>query len=324
MRNKIGIKSMIKKQIHDESLKEQLRSRANDKLFNFLLDNGNIRGAVLNGTRMVNEMRANHDLGILETLVLGHAFLGGALISCNLKGNDRIVLEIDCSGPIKGLTVETNAFGEVRGYLKNIPIPIEKPLEDFNLSPFFGAGFLSVTKYLKDAKQPFSGQVTLQYGSIAKDLSYYFLTSEQIPTSMNLSVQFNTKGKVTGAGGLFLQVMPGAKEKTIQGLEPLIQNLPSIGKDFSEKRRPEDLICKSFEDFSPNIIGSYRIEFLCHCSKERIYKYFAMFPADELQDILENGPFPVEITCHYCNSKYSYNKREIEKICEEREVYPNR
>ena len=72
---------------------------------------------------MVNEMRANHELGILETLVLGHAYIAAGLMSASLKGNDRLSLQVDCSGPIKGLVAETNAFGEVRGYLKQVPHP---------------------------------------------------------------------------------------------------------------------------------------------------------------------------------------------------------
>ena len=205
---------MIKKKIFGDSLKDQLRASARDKLYSFLLADGDIRGGIVHGTKMINEMRVNHELGILETLVLGHGYLAGSLMGGTLKGNDRLSIQIECSGPIKGLTVETNAFGEVRGFLKNVPIPVDKPLEDFNLSPFFGAGFLTITKYLEDAKQPFSGKVMIEHGSIAKDLVNYYLQSEQIPSSLNLSIQFDKQGSVIGAGGVFLQVMPGAGEKT--------------------------------------------------------------------------------------------------------------
>ena len=111
-----------------------------DCLQTFLLADDTIRGAVLNGSWMINQMRWNHELGILESLVLGHAYLGACLMGAGLKGKDRLCLQVDCSGPVKGLVVEANAAGEVRGFLKNVPIPVEKPLEDFNLSPFFGAG----------------------------------------------------------------------------------------------------------------------------------------------------------------------------------------
>jgi len=199
---------MQKKKPYGDTLKEKLLASAKDRLHKFMLAEGAIRGAIMNGTRMVNEMRTNHELGILETLVLGRAYLGAVLMAADLKSDDRISIKFDCSGPIKGLVVEANAFGEVRGFLKQVPIPLDKPMESFSLSPLFGAGFLSVTKYLEDAKQPFTGQVMLEYGNIAKDLANYYLTSEQVPTAFNLSIKFDTQGRVTGAGGLFLQALP--------------------------------------------------------------------------------------------------------------------
>ena len=153
---------MIKKEPYGETLKDQLKAGAKDRLYNFLLADGAIRCVIIHGTRLVNEMRANHELGILETLVLGRAYLGVGMMSADLKGIDRLSLKIDCSGPIKGLIVEANAFGEVRGYLQHVPIPLTKPMEDFDLSPFLGDGFLEVTKHLKDAKPPFTGKIALK------------------------------------------------------------------------------------------------------------------------------------------------------------------
>ena len=108
-------------------------------------------------------------------------------------------------------------------------------MQDFNLSPFFGAGLLSVTKYLEDAKQPFTGQVELAYGNIAQDLAYYYLTSEQIHTAFNLSIKFDRNGDVTGAGGLFLQAMPQAGERLAAEVEDRILKFPSLGDVFTDE-----------------------------------------------------------------------------------------
>jgi molecular chaperone Hsp33 len=312
---------MIKKKVFGNTLKAQLTAGAKDRLYRFLLADGTIRGALVNGTRMVNEMRWNHELGILETLVLGRAYLGCGLMSANLKGNDRVSLQIECSGPIKGLSVEANAFNEVRGYLKNVPIPIENPMGDFDLSSFFGAGFLTVTRYPEDAKQPFSGKVMLKYGNIAKDLAHYFLVSEQLPTAFNLSIKFDSEGSVSGAGGLFLQAMPGADDKTTAGLENLVLEFPALGVVFAEENDPEALVRDVFSQYSPLLLGSRRIEFMCHCNEDRIRTMLTLLSIEELKDILENGPFPVEIRCHNCNTDYLFNKPEIRAIYGSR--FPN-
>ncbi|MBI5063770.1 MAG: Hsp33 family molecular chaperone HslO, partial [Desulfatitalea sp.] len=218
---------MKKKKIYGDTLKEQLKASNRDRLYHFILARDSIRGVALHATRMVNEMRWNHELGILETLALGHAYMAAALMSAQLKGNDRIRIGVDCSGPIKGLSVEANAFGEVRGYLDRVPIPIAKPLESFDLAPFFGAGFISVTKYLQDAKHPFTGKVMMEYGSLAKDLALYHLKSEQIPTAISLGILFDKEGEVQGAGGLLLQALPGADDDVLSQLEELVRGLPS-------------------------------------------------------------------------------------------------
>ena len=312
---------MIKKKPYGDTLKEQLKAGAKDRLYNFILADGAVRGVIMNGTRMVNEMRSNHGLGILETLVLGRVYLGAGLMSASLKGNDRIAIQFDCSGPIKGLVVEANAFGEVRGYLKNVPIPIDKPMEDFNLSPFFGAGFLSVTKYLEDAKQPFTGQVVLKYGNVAQDLANYYLTSEQIPTAFNLSIKFDRDGLVTGAGGMFLQAMPQAEDAVAASLEKRIIDLPSLGEVFTRKSDPQNLVFENFSAYSPRFLADHRIEFMCHCNQSQVRSLLMLLPIEDLKDIRDNGPFPLEMRCHYCNTAYNFTKDDIRMIYGQR--YPN-
>jgi molecular chaperone Hsp33 len=312
---------MRKKKLFGDTLKEQYRASARDRITAFLLADGALRGAVLNGTRMINEMRTNHELGILETLVLGRAYLGIALMAAGLKGDDRVAMQINCSGPIKGLSVEANAFGEVRGYLKRVPIPIDKPMEDFDLSRFFGAGVLSVTKHLQNAKQPFTGQVELRHGNIAQDLAHYYLTSEQIPTAFNLSIKFDRAGEAIGAGGLFLQALPGAGDGLTAELENSVLSFPSLGSVFSGEQTPEAVVLETFADYAPQILSDHRVEFMCHCSRERLHGLLTLLPIQDLKDLRDNGPFPVQMRCHNCNTAYEFSREEVQEIYGSR--YPN-
>lgn len=302
------------KRIKGMALTDQLEAKKHDRMYTFLLANGNIRGVIMKGTIMVGEMRANHRLGVLETLVLGHAYIAAAMMSVQLKGEDRITLQVDCSGPIKGFVVESNAYNEVRGYLKNVPIPVEKPVEDFNMSPFFGAGFLTVTKTLEDRRQPFSGKVMLEYGNLARDLTNYYMISEQVPSAINLSVQFDNEGNVVGAGGMFLQVMPQAEEREVIELEEMVARFPSIGASFAEGIDPEDLVKDKFGTQSPEFLDHRKAQFYCQCKRERMMDYLAALPDEDLRDIIDKGPFPVEIRCHHCNTYYHIKESEIRDL----------
>ena len=305
---------MIKQKITDNKLNNHLANIESDKIDIFLLNNGTVRGALLHGTKMINQMRVNHNLGILETLALGQAYIGAGLMTSMVKGNDRISFAIECGGPIKGLSVEANADGRVRGYLFANPIPITKPVESFDLSPFFGPGFLSVTKHLESSKQPFTGQVMLQHGRIAKDLANYFLESEQIKTAFVLSVYFDKEGKAMGAGGLFIQALPGAEDIALKLLEKSLNNIPSLGKYFATKGSSKQLIQDTFKDFSPEILADKSISFNCSCNKERFTSFIASMENSDKEDILKNGPFPLITTCHNCGSDYNFSKEELQAI----------
>ncbi len=305
---------MIKKKPYGANAKEQFKASARDKMYRFLLADNTVRGVFIHGTRMINEMRGNFDLGILETYILGHAYLGCALMSANLKGEDRIALSIDGTGPAKGLSVEANACGEVRGFLKKNPIPVKAPLEELTMSPFLGAGMLNVTKTLKGMKQPYTGQVAMEYGTIAQDLAHYCFTSEQTPTVFNLSINFDKEGTVVGAGGLFLQVMPGAEEETDKKIEALMATFPSPGDIAQGGENPEEVIKAVFADLTPNILKSDRVEFFCRCSEKSFTNHLGMLPKKELAAIANEGPFPVELCCYNCNSLYHFSKEEITAI----------
>jgi molecular chaperone Hsp33 len=309
---------MQKKPIPGEDLKDSLKAAARDRLHRFFMADGDVRGALVHGTRLVQEMRNNHDLGLLETLILGHAYMGALLVASSLKGEDRVALKIDCSGPVGGLVAEANACGEVRGYLKKVPIPVAKPLEDFNMSPFFGAGLISLTRYLHDAKQPFTGQVALQHGNIAQDLAHYYLTSEQIPTAFSLSVKFTPEGEVAGAGGLFLQVMPDAADATAAALEEIVYALPSLGEVCADGTDIDQFLQVHFAALNPVLLDKPRVEFFCRCRHEGVARILGMLPIEELKDIRDNGPFPVELRCHYCNTVYPFSREEVQALYRKR------
>ncbi|MCF6291337.1 MAG: Hsp33 family molecular chaperone HslO [Desulfobacterales bacterium] len=305
---------MIKKQPFGNTLKEQLIASSRDRLHSFVLADQSVRGAMVNGVRMINEMRANHELGILETMVLGQAFLAAGLLTASLKGNEAVSIKVDCSGPIKGLVAEANARGEVRGYLKQAVIPVVKPVDPNDLSSFFGAGFLTVTRYLEDAEQPFSGKIALEHGCIAKDLAHYFLISEQLPTIVNLSVRFDQQGEVVGGGGMLLQAMPGADRDMVARLADRADALPSLGLAFVKGSDPESLVREHFSGFGLEFLDDFRIEFYCRCNEKGIQQMLLSLPETDRADILANGPFPLEVRCHNCNSPYQFQREALQKM----------
>lgn len=305
---------MIRKPITDDFLRSHIASLPEDGRDVYLLHDGAVRATVLQGTAVVNQMRANHELGILETLVLGHGYLAGGLLASTVKGDDRVQLTIECGGPIKGIYIESWAIGAVRGYLKEVPIRVDKPLESFDLSPFFGPGFLTVTKLLEGKKTPFTGQVMLQHGSVAKDLAEYFLVSEQTQTVVSLSIQFDREGWAIGAGGLFLQKLPGSDDAHLEELEMICANMPSLGKYLSEGKSGKEFVEEVFASADPRHLEHLPYGFSCPCDRKRFADYLKSLPLEERSAILVEGPFPLELHCFNCGTIYPFEKDELDTL----------
>ena len=214
-----NIALMIKQTITDNELREHIASLAEDGREIFLLEGGKVRLTAVAATEMCNQMRVNHKLGPLETYILGQAYVAGALLQSTIKGNDRIRLEIECGGPVKGISIESWAGGAVRGYLLSNPIKLEKPLTSLDTSLLYGPGFLTITKILEGSKTPFTGQIMLEYGNIAKDLALYYTRSAETPSLFYISIRFDQKGRVWGAGGIFIQALPGCPESLLEELQ---------------------------------------------------------------------------------------------------------
>ncbi len=318
---------MIKKEILDSELVSHLNALHPDEMTVFVMADGLFRGALFHGTRFVNQMRAQFNLGILETMLLAQGCIAAALMIPTMKGKEQLQFRYDTNGPAAGFSVEADSTGFVRGHLLQDNIPVDTPLESWDLSPFFGPGTLTLTRLSEHAKEPHRGTVEIKYKNIAKDLSWFFLQSEQINTAFNISVQFDLKARVIGAGGLFLQSLPsigGKRNKKVSDaffeqkngvyvpsdllidkVEHAFSSSPSLGQWYSEKGNNDDIIFGLFREFKPTLALVRPIMFSCPCTKEKFIQYIKNLGKSELDDIKKTGPDPLEIICHNCGSKYT-------------------
>ncbi len=313
---------MIEQPINDQALLKELEGVEPDGMTVFVAGDGMFRGALYNGTRMVNQMRAQHNLGVLETLVLGQACLCAALMIQTMKGREHLTFRYDTDGPAAGFSVEADSSGYVRGYIFQDRIPIEREISSWDLTDFFGGGVVSITRDKEGAKAPQTGTTEIKFRNIAKDLAWHFAKSEQTNTAFNTGIQFDKQGRVIGAGGLFMQALPATggqkednkveaeaiKDALIQNAERAFGACPSLGQWFSEGQTREPLIKGLFREFDPKIVLERSVVFDCPCSAQGFATSIKRIGASELEDILANDPDPIEVSCKNCGSLYRIPK----------------
>lgn len=315
---------MIKAEINDIELKNNLDSLEADKMRMFMMADGRVRGALFHGSRFVNQIRAQHKLGILETYILGQASMCAALTIPMMKDMEHTVIKYEGSGPADGYSVEADSTGYVRGYLYNDKIPVKQALDNWNLSPFLGPGNITFSRIHKDDKYPQSSTVDVDGDNIAKDFATYFAQSEQINTAFNSSIQFDKEGRVVGAGAMYLQIMPitggtakvGSQvdshqeedfdmEELLTKVENAFKACPSLGLLYSEKEvDSEDIILGLFREFNPVITLKRDIVYDCKCNEDYYLNYIKHLPKEQIEDMKKNGPDPLEIVCRNCGSVY--------------------
>lgn len=304
---------MIKEPILDNELLEHLNSLPDDTREVFLIADGEIRLSAVGTTRMVNQMRANHHTGLLETYILGQGYTAGALLSSEVKGNDRIRLSIECGGPVKGMNIEAWACGAVRGYLQQNPIPLSHSLTSLDTNEIYGPGFLSITKILEGAKAPFTGQIMMEYGHLAQDLALYYQQSQETPSLFSLSLSFDKEGRVWGAGGIFMQALPGCKDNVLDKLQSSSKELSTMGKFLEEGGTVREYVEKEFSSYGVMHLDHAPIGFSCPCNEKNFKHYLKGLPKTEKDEILK-GSFPLVLQCFNCGTEYKFEKSDLETL----------
>ena len=263
---------------------------------------------------LVEKAREIHNTSPVATAALGRLLTAGAMMGSMMKGEkDLLTLQIQCSGPIGGLTVTAKSDGTVKGYVNNPDVMLPPNSKGkLDVAGAVGVGFMDVIKDM-GLKEPYVGQVALQTSEIAEDLTYYFATSEQVPSAVGLGVLMNKDNTVRQAGGFIVQLMPFAEESTIAKLEENVQKITSVTNLLEEGHTPESLLDKVLEGFDVEINEKIPTKFYCNCSRERVEKALISIGRKELNEMIQEGK-PIELNCHFCNHNYEFTVEELKEI----------
>lgn len=275
---------------------------------------GQIRAFAATTKDTVEAARAAHNTSPVATAALGRLLTAGAMMGVMMKGEeDLLTLKIQGDGPIGGLTVTADAKGRVKGYVFNPSVllpPNEKGKLD--VGGALGLGVLSVIKDM-GLKEPYVGQTILVTGEIAEDLTYYFASSEQTPSSVALGVLMNPENTVRQAGGFILQMMPGASEEVIGRLEEKLGEIVSVTAMLDEGKTPERILDDVLGEFGLEIREKIPAQFYCNCTKKRVEKALISIGKKEIQEMIQEGK-PIEINCHFCGRHYVFSVEELKEI----------
>ena len=275
---------------------------------------GLIRAFAATTRDMTEQARIAHNTSPVATAALGRLLTAGAMMGVDMKGEDDILtLKIQGDGPIGGLIVTADSHGRVKGYAFNPQVMLPPNSQGkLDVGGALGVGVLSVIKDI-GLKEPYVGQTILVTGEIAEDLTYYFATSEQVPSSVALGVLMNKDNTVRQSGGFIIQLMPGAPEDMIDRLEAHLKEITSITTLLNVGNTPEMILEHVLGEFGLEINDRVPVKFYCNCTKERVEKALISVGKKDIQEMIDDGK-PIEVNCHFCNKNYEFTVEELQQL----------
>ena len=273
-----------------------------------------IRAFVADTRQLVQSAFEHHHTMPVASAALGRTLTAAAMMGATLKSEgDVLTIQITGDGPLGKVTVTADSHSMVKGFVSNPSLDIPpKPNGKLDVSGGIGNGTLTVIKDM-GLKEPYVGTVPLQTGEIAEDITYYFVASEQVPSSVGLGVLVDKDYSIRRAGGFMIQLMPFAEEDTISRLEKNLSQIQSVTQLFEAGLTPEDILEKLLEGLEPKILDTITPEFTCDCSKEKVSRVLISLGDKELDSMIADGK-TIEVHCDFCNQYYYYTIEELEEL----------
>lgn len=286
-----------------------------DVIIRGIAADGQIRAFAASTKNLCEEARQRHNMSPIATVALGRLLTGGAMMGAMMKNDaDIVTIQIKGDGPIGSMTVTADPKGRVKGYVANPQVMLPLKNGKLDVAGALGIGVLSVIKDI-GLKEPYVGDTILVTSEIGDDLTYYFATSEQVPSSVALGVLMNKDNTVEQAGGFIIQLMPDATEEVITKLEESIKQIKSVTELLENGMTPEDILRLILKDMDFELLDTIDTEFYCNCSKDRVSKAIMSIGAKDIQDMIDDGK-PIEVNCHFCNTNYTFTVDELKEMLE--------
>ena len=272
-----------------------------------------VRAFAITAGELVEEARKRHNTSPVATAALGRLLAGGAMMGSMMKNDTgMLTVKVRGNGPLGGITVTADSKADVKGYVENPDVMLPPKNGKLDVGGAVGIGIMQVIKDM-GLKEPYIGDTMLVTSEIAEDLTYYFASSEQVPSSVGLGVLMEKDNTVKCAGGFIIQMMPFAKEETIAQIEENLKNVTSVTELLDRGYTPEQILEELLGNVGLEITDTMPAQFTCNCSKERVEKAVASIGRKDIQEMIDEGK-DIEVKCHFCNSAYNYTVEDLKRI----------
>ncbi len=300
---------------------------SNDKIIRCITSDGAVVVSAADTSNLVYTGAKIHLTSPVASAALGRLLTAASIMGAQLKQNDAsITLRINGDNSELGPVIAvSDSRGNVRGYVGNPECHTEY-YENGKINVAKAVGRTGILNVMRDygTGEPYIGQVELVSGEIAEDITSYYATSEQIPTVCALGVLLDKQDhEVLLAGGLLIQLLPGADDSTIDKIEQNVSRLESMTTMLAKGMSIKEICDTALSGFKVEVLDEMPINYACTCTRDRVIDSFRLLPDDEIRSLADEKGY-AEAICHFCNKKYRFSKLQLEQIISQKEQDNNK
>ena len=276
--------------------------------------------AAIDSTYLVATAQQIHKTSAVATAALGRLLTGTSIMGSMLKKEGATVtLKTNGKGPHGTVVAVADSRGNCRGGVEQpgggLPLKANGKLD---VGGAVGNdGILGVIRDFGEGN-PYIGQVEIQSGEIAEDITNYYAVSEQIPTVCALGVLVDkTDTRRILAGGMLIQVLPGANPEDTDKLEKNVQKLEPVTSMLAKGMSIEDMCRTALNGFEMEILDEFPVRYVCNCSLERVERALLTLSPEEILSLAGDEGF-AEIKCQYCGRAYQLTKQDLSRLADQK------
>ena len=300
-------------------------SSADDFVTPFRVEGTDVRGQLVRLGSAIDTVLTQHNYPNEVSTLLGETLLLAVLTGSSLKFDGRIVLQTNSDGPVPMLIAEYTTDGTIRGYARIDQDRLAKLTNEARtkqddaqllLQDILGKGHLAISIDQGPDTELYQGLVSLTPDSLTHTALVYFAQSEQVLTSIRLSVgrHVDAEGQETWrAGGIMAQFLPpkdAGRKTTERSLDDweradvLLTSTedhelidPTLGSDR--------LLYRLYHEDGVRTFDRKHIAFGCSCNEERLRSLLSGLSEDDLMDLEEDGV--IKARCEFCSHEYLFD-----------------
>lgn len=274
-----------------------------DSIQKFLLEESNVRGVLVHLDKTYQTILSQHAYPKPVRDYLSQVLLAAALLSARIKLKGRMTIQFSSEGAIKMLVAQINDLGHMRGLAK-----WQQDSDATALAEGLSDGQLVITIFQEGFEQPLQSIVPIEGKTVAQALAFYFLQSEQLPTSFFFDADDQQ------AVGMLLQQLPEMKGKERQEQwRALMEQMSQFDTTALLYSDNTPLLQMEFAEENIRVFEPKQVTFKCTCSISKMENAVRMLGQAEANLILKDKR-EIEVNCEYCNHHYAFDRVMVEQL----------